>query len=89
MSVKITGQVAGRTMPLYILQDGTHLTFHTAFLDEARKKMRTFFVPLNDWPSNIAKQLGIEYTFMRHATPEEAARVIADKGLNIKEISKV
>lgn len=69
----------------YELSDGTVVSFHIAFQDEARRQSCMFVSDNQTWPSETAMRLGIQYKFMRNATQEEIDEFMLECGLKFRE----
>jgi len=77
----VIGHVDDERVDWYKLNDGSVVSFHVAFLDEAREESVIIVSDSETWPSVTAARLGIEYTFMRSAEPEEVDRFMNALGV--------
>ena len=81
---RLLGHVEHSLIHWYHLEDGTKVSFHTAFIDKARTQSITFFSDSETWPSHTALDLGLGYVFMRNSTIKEIATFITENGIKIK-----
>jgi hypothetical protein len=67
----------------YKLSDGTIVSFHIAYTDKKRKESVILVSDNKTWPSITAAQLGLTYTFMRNATPQEISEFLLTADLTV------
>jgi hypothetical protein len=81
---KLIGRVDTAKFLWYTLEDGTSVSFHTAFLDEERTKSIVFMADGKTWPSIAAQELGISYTFLRNSTLPEMKGFVERNEIKLK-----